>query len=107
MSRRRLSACKIQTDRPISPSGGGGSGDRAPTIRAYRSIVTDVFDGRLLSSVECLTCGYISRTKENFQDLSLPIPTADQLERLNAAPSQSQEAIKGDDDGMRNTGTIC
>ena len=58
--------------------------------RRYRSIITDIFDGALVSSVKCLTCDTVSKTAEtfqvmnrqkgnyiirNFQDLSLPIPT--------------------------------
>ena len=42
-----------------------------------RSIVTDIFDGALQSNVQCLTCLNVSKTKETFQDLSLPIPTSD------------------------------
>lgn len=33
----------------------------------YRSVVTDVFDGRLVSSVRCGTCHTVSRTVETFQ----------------------------------------
>ena len=33
----------------------------------FRSIVTDVFDGRILSSMECLTCNHVSETRETFQ----------------------------------------
>ncbi|XP_018331938.1 ubiquitin carboxyl-terminal hydrolase 20 [Agrilus planipennis] len=45
----------------------------------YRSIISDVFDGKLLSSVQCLTCDRISSCIETFQDLSLPIPSRDHL----------------------------
>lgn len=45
----------------------------------YRSIVTDIFDGSLQSNVQCLTCNNVSKTKETFQDLSLPIPTSDRI----------------------------
>lgn len=44
-----------------------------------RSIVTDIFDGALQSNVQCLTCLNVSKTKETFQDLSLPIPTSDRV----------------------------
>lgn len=40
----------------------------------HRSIISDVFDGKLLSSVQCLTCDRVSTREETFQDLSLPIP---------------------------------
>lgn len=45
----------------------------------YRSIISDIFDGKLLSSVQCLTCDRISSKVETFQDLSLPIPSRDHL----------------------------
>lgn len=49
----------------------------------YRSIITCVFDGKLLSSVQCLTCKRISNTVETFQDLSLPIPSKDDLNHMH------------------------
>lgn len=45
----------------------------------FRSIISDIFDGKLLSSVQCLTCNRVSSRVETFQDLSLPIPSADHL----------------------------
>lgn len=64
----------------------GPASQKKPQV-AYRSIISDVFDGRLLSSVQCFTCESISSTKEVFQDLSLPIPSRDHLERLHHVPS--------------------
>lgn len=49
----------------------------------FRSIISDVFDGKLLSSVQCLTCNRISTRVETFQDLSLPIPNRDHLNMLH------------------------
>ncbi|VDM97449.1 unnamed protein product [Thelazia callipaeda] len=48
----------------------------------YRSLVTEVFDGQLRSTVKCLTCHNLSETYETFQDLSLSIPTKEQLEHI-------------------------
>lgn len=67
----------------------------------HRSIISDVFDGKLLSSVQCLTCDRVSTREETFQDLSLPIPGKDHLNVLhqsqgNIAPSLSQNG------GMNN-----
>lgn len=45
----------------------------------YRSIISDVFNGTLLSSVQCLTCNRVSSRVETFQDLSLPIPSRDTM----------------------------
>ncbi|OQR76953.1 ubiquitin carboxyl-terminal hydrolase 20-like [Tropilaelaps mercedesae] len=77
----------------VSTVSGGAAGvsaidSKKPSV-SYRSIISDVFDGRLLSSVQCFTCESISSTKEVFQDLSLPIPSRDHLERLHHVPPQS------------------
>ena len=78
----------------LSPSGGRivAKGSRPPvTIQAtiqtrkpktYRSVITDIFDGKLVSSVQCLTCNKVSATNETFQDLSLPIPSQESLTML-------------------------
>lgn len=50
-----------------------------------RSIISDIFDGKLLSSVQCLTCDRVSTREETFQDLSLPIPGRDHLSVLHQA----------------------
>ncbi|XP_068624897.1 ubiquitin carboxyl-terminal hydrolase 20 isoform X2 [Battus philenor] len=60
--------------KPTCGSGDGGCGG----VR-YRSIVSDVFDGKLLSSVQCLICDRVSTRVETFQDLSLPIPSREHL----------------------------
>ncbi|KAK6622241.1 hypothetical protein RUM44_002048 [Polyplax serrata] len=49
----------------------------------YKSIISDLFDGKLLSSVQCLTCNKISTRVETFQDLSLPIPSRDHVTMLH------------------------
>ena len=40
---------------------------RRHQARRYRSIITDIFDGALVSSVKCLTCDTVSKTAETFQ----------------------------------------
>ncbi|XP_065316862.1 ubiquitin carboxyl-terminal hydrolase 33-like isoform X2 [Gordionus sp. m RMFG-2023] len=47
-----------------------------------KSIISDIFDGKIMSTVECLTCHTISKTVEIFQDLSLPIPSLNQVTNL-------------------------
>ncbi|XP_060065800.1 ubiquitin carboxyl-terminal hydrolase 20-like [Ylistrum balloti] len=49
----------------------------------YQSVISDTFDGKILSSVQCLTCERVSTTKETFQDLSLPIPGKDHLNMIH------------------------
>lgn len=55
----------------------------------HRSIISDVFDGKLLSSVQCLTCDRVSTREETFQDLSLPIPGKDHLPAIHNSPGMS------------------
>ncbi|KAF9423351.1 hypothetical protein HW555_001160 [Spodoptera exigua] len=58
---------------PLGGGDGGGAGMR------FRSVISDVFDGKLLSSVQCLICNRVSTRVETFQDLSLPIPSREHL----------------------------
>ncbi|XP_071948143.1 ubiquitin carboxyl-terminal hydrolase 20-like [Antedon mediterranea] len=99
-----------QVNNPTEMNGGDDEdGDGEPMIRKpaapdvnvfkkrpvqYRSIVSDVFDGRVLSSVVCLTCDTKSKRLEAFQDLSLPIPIGkEDLARIHA--SQQNMTSKG------------
>ncbi|XP_048469770.1 ubiquitin carboxyl-terminal hydrolase 20 isoform X4 [Rhincodon typus] len=97
-------------DTSLSSGDAGGSGD-APTSTAsnsicrtpaqlllstkkkkqakYRSVISDIFDGSILSLVQCLTCDRISSTVETFQDLSLPIPGKEDLAKLHASIHQN------------------
>lgn len=43
-----------QVSVPSSPQRGMSRGKKVPV--KHRSIISDVFDGKLLSSVQCLTC---------------------------------------------------
>ncbi|KAL3870503.1 hypothetical protein ACJMK2_038558, partial [Sinanodonta woodiana] len=61
----------------------------AKKTTSYRSVISDVFDGKILSSVQCLTCERVSTTNETFQDLSLPIPSKDHLHMIHS----SQHAV--------------
>ncbi|XP_029768232.1 ubiquitin carboxyl-terminal hydrolase 33 [Terrapene carolina triunguis] len=70
---------------------------RVPTIsspkkkkhKKYRSVISDIFDGTIISSVQCLTCDRVSVTLETFQDLSLPIPGKEDLAKLHSASHQT------------------
>uniref|UniRef100_A0A8C5WQK1 Ubiquitin carboxyl-terminal hydrolase n=1 Tax=Laticauda laticaudata TaxID=8630 RepID=A0A8C5WQK1_LATLA len=57
--------------------------------KKYRSVISDIFDGSILSSVQCLTCDRVSVTLETFQDLSLPIPGKEDLAKLHSANHQT------------------
>ncbi|XP_068228598.1 ubiquitin carboxyl-terminal hydrolase 20-like isoform X1 [Palaemon carinicauda] len=75
----KLSASNVNTTRRKKPP-------------SYRSVISDIFDGTIVSSVQCLTCNTISSRKETFQDLSLPIPSSDQLSILqHSSVSQLQQ----------------
>uniref|UniRef100_A0A8C5CI13 Ubiquitin carboxyl-terminal hydrolase 33 n=1 Tax=Gadus morhua TaxID=8049 RepID=A0A8C5CI13_GADMO len=64
---------------------------QAPVKRQkkYRSVVTDIFDGTIVSAVQCLTCDRVSVTLENFQDISLPIPGKEDLAKLHSSTHQT------------------
>lgn len=53
----------------------------------YESVISQMFNGEILNSVQCLTCKNVSKTKETFQDLSLPIPNKDDLLQTRQANS--------------------
>ncbi|CEP01425.1 hypothetical protein PBRA_002031 [Plasmodiophora brassicae] len=61
-----------------------------------RSLVSDLFQGLLLSQVTCGVCGNVSEVYDPFMDLSLEIPTKQQLKRLSdALPNESSKTSLG------------
>ncbi|EFA07675.2 ubiquitin carboxyl-terminal hydrolase 20 [Tribolium castaneum] len=75
--RTRLQSNTMVIDSQPSTSSSSASINKKQ--QKYRSIISDIFDGKLLSSVQCLTCDRVSSCVETFQDLSLPIPSRDHL----------------------------
>ncbi|XP_053328792.1 LOW QUALITY PROTEIN: ubiquitin carboxyl-terminal hydrolase 20-like [Spea bombifrons] len=69
-------------------------GKRRSEVR-YRSVISDIFDGSILSLVQCLTCDRVSTTIETFQDLCLPIPGKEDLAKLHSAIHQSSVTKAG------------
>ncbi|CAB4012687.1 ubiquitin carboxyl-terminal hydrolase 20, partial [Paramuricea clavata] len=65
-------------------SGEQSSGRKPPAVE-YSSIISDLFNGKIRSSVQCLTCKKISSTMETFQDLSLPIPGKEELSAIHSS----------------------
>lgn len=59
------SAMSQRSPSKVSVSTFGGLIKRKP--KTYRSVISDVFDGKLISSVQCLTCDRVSKTIETFQ----------------------------------------
>ncbi|KAJ8792467.1 hypothetical protein J1605_019686 [Eschrichtius robustus] len=72
-----------------------GAGSRWRKEQRYRSVISDIFDGSILSLVQCLTCDRVSTTVETFQDLSLPIPGKEDLAKLHSAIYQNVPAKPG------------
>ncbi|KAG7261060.1 hypothetical protein CRUP_007854 [Coryphaenoides rupestris] len=67
-------------------------GGRKKKQSRYRSVISDIFDGSILSLVQCLTCDRVSTTVETFQDLSLPIPGKEDLAKLHSSIHQNLPA---------------
>lgn len=49
----------------------------------YESIITEIFEGKIMSQVKCLECNNKSRTTESFLHLSIPIPSKEYLQLLH------------------------
>lgn len=98
---------------PPPSNQGSGAAPRASSSRRRRaapvmhSIVSDIFDGRILSSVQCLTCDTVSTTRETFQDLSLPIPGRDHLAVLHAQQHGATSGGKGSGTGAAGGSGAC
>jgi ubiquitin carboxyl-terminal hydrolase 20/33 len=48
--------------------------------KVYTSVISDIFDGKMIGQVQCIGCESISNTIETFQDLSLPIPNKEYIQ---------------------------
>lgn len=87
---------------PVHPQQPNGSAAEQKPVEAARSIISDVFDGKLLSSVQCLTCDRVSTREETFQDLSLPIPNRDFLDVLHQTHSLSVQSLNAAETSARS-----
>ncbi|GFN91413.1 ubiquitin carboxyl-terminal hydrolase 20 [Plakobranchus ocellatus] len=74
---------QLQKQQPVHALAGAGKPRKQKNIR-FESIISQTFDGKILSSVRCLNCETVSTIKETFQDLSLPIPSKDHLHMLHS-----------------------
>ncbi|KAG8507898.1 Ubiquitin carboxyl-terminal hydrolase 33, partial [Galemys pyrenaicus] len=81
--------------------------------KKYRSVISDIFDGTIISSVQCLTCDRVSVTLETFQDLSLPIPGKEDLAKLHSSSHPTSIVKAGScgeayaPQGLRNGVKFC
>uniref|UniRef100_A0A3B3SBB5 Ubiquitin carboxyl-terminal hydrolase 33 n=1 Tax=Paramormyrops kingsleyae TaxID=1676925 RepID=A0A3B3SBB5_9TELE len=80
---------------------------KSRTQKRYRSVISDVFDGTIVSSVQCLTCDRVSVTLENFQDISLPIPGKEDLAKLHSASCHQTALVKAGSCGEAPQGWIA
>lgn len=64
----------------------GGKGEEEEEKTHFSSIVSELFQGRLVSTVRCLECSKMSKTEEMCYDVSVPIP----------APGEVSGADRGD-----------
>lgn len=82
---RALSDSKINYREPSEEGSEGDktTGNKSTTVE-YSSIISDLFNGKIRSSVQCLKCKKISSTMETFQDLSLPIPGKEELSAIHS-----------------------
>ncbi|VEN45442.1 unnamed protein product [Callosobruchus maculatus] len=85
--RQRVQSATVIETQPSSTTSSTNTSNKKQI--KYRSIISDIFDGKLLSSVQCLTCDRISSRVETFQDLSLPIPSRDHLVVLHGRSGMS------------------
>ncbi|TKR80891.1 hypothetical protein L596_014876 [Steinernema carpocapsae] len=79
-----------------SAAEGGSEPQGMPKVLSFTSLVEDVFNGELESSVKCLSCQTVSRTTEKFQDLSLSIPSIEDLERLQESSTKENSEVPWD-----------
>ncbi|EDV56060.1 ubiquitin carboxyl-terminal hydrolase 20 [Drosophila erecta] len=86
---------------PLQHQQKNASSSEQKPVEAARSIISDVFDGKLLSSVQCLTCDRVSTREETFQDLSLPIPNRDFLNVLHQTHSLSVQSLNAAETSAR------
>lgn len=80
--------------------------------KIHRTIISDIFEFNISSSVVCSNCNSISTTKESFKDLSIPIPSRDHpyyQASVNEQPacedSGSIKTPREDSDNLENTDT--
>uniref|UniRef100_A0A674DIR0 Ubiquitin carboxyl-terminal hydrolase n=1 Tax=Salmo trutta TaxID=8032 RepID=A0A674DIR0_SALTR len=87
---------KRPQSRPCSPVSQLFLGAKKQKQSRYRSVISDIFDGSILSLVQCLTCDRVSCVSlETFQDLSLPIPGKEDLAKLHSSIHQNLPAKTG------------
>ncbi len=46
----------------------------------FSSIISELFEGKIINQVKCLECNNLSKTTEPFQHLSLPIPSKEYIQ---------------------------
>ncbi|KAI1724156.1 ubiquitin carboxyl-terminal hydrolase domain-containing protein [Ditylenchus destructor] len=83
-------------DIPKSNADTSTNDESSNSAKNNEQALSDVFDGELISGVKCQTCQHISYTKESFQDISLSIPTIEQLEYMKENSVELSQHVDGD-----------
>ncbi|CAE7349073.1 usp33 [Symbiodinium natans] len=87
-------------------SQGATGGSSEPELKThFESIVSELFQGKIVSCVRCLECRQISRTSEAVYDVSVPIPNANEaatslsdgspLSSVSSSPSLQRQGSGG------------
>jgi len=87
------------TKSPIKPRAMPTNQAKRRKVRQYRSVISDIFDGKLVSSVKCLSCDRVSVTTETFQDLSLSIPSQEAMQVVRQGVSSAVSRQNQSEDG--------
>jgi len=71
----------------------------------FSSIISELFQGRVVSVVQCLECNQTSKTHEVIYDLSVPIPNANEMSNGPGmdGPMANQHAAAGRGGGSWNS----
>ncbi|KAI0981514.1 hypothetical protein GJ496_007978 [Pomphorhynchus laevis] len=67
-----------------APMSGDNDPDETKPPQADISVISQLFDGTMQSQVQCLTCERRSVVKEVFQELSLSLPSQEQLQIIRS-----------------------
>lgn len=68
----------------------------------FSSIISELFQGKVVSTVQCLECGQTSKTHEVVYDVSVPIPNMNEIPNgpgMEAAMAQHNAAGRGGQGG--------
>jgi len=94
-----------------SGDGAGGGGEKPGAKEKemhFESIVSELFQGHVVSTVRCLECQRTSRTKEPIYDVSVQIPSPNEMLNGQTLPPelQAQQVLAGAAKGPQWMGVL-